>query len=70
MKRLLPDAADSIETVLYEHQTQLFTPHEGSLVRARRSALDILYKTLQKRVKIAILGYNYAEVQENPPYPL
>ena len=70
LKRLLPDAADSIETVLYEHQTQLFTPHEGSLVRARRSALDILYKTLQKRVKIAILGYNYAEVQENPPYPL
>ena len=70
LKRLLPDAAQSVDTILYEHQTQLFTPHEGSLANARKAALDILYKTLQKRVKNAILGYNYAEVQETPPYPL
>lgn len=62
LKRLLPEAADSIETVLQEHQMQLFTAHNGNPARARRAALDILYKTLQKRVKIVILGYNYAEV--------
>ena len=70
LKRLLPEAADSIDALLKEHQTQLFTPQAGSPARARRSALNILYKILQKRLKIAILGYNYAEVQENPPYPL
>lgn len=70
LKRLLPEAVNSIEAILQEHQMQMFTPQEGSPGRARRSALNILYKTLQKRLKIAILGYNYAEVQENPPYPL
>jgi hypothetical protein len=70
LKRLLPEAGESIEALLLEHQSQLFTPHAGNAMRARRCAWDILYKTLQKRLKIAILGYNYAEVQETPPYPL
>lgn len=70
LKRILPEAANSIEAILEEHQRQLFTEKEGNSASARKSALDILYKTLRKRLKIAILGYNYAEVQENPPYPL
>lgn len=63
LKRLLPDASASIEALLDEHHAQMFTPRGGSEARARRAARVILYKTLQKRLKIAILGYNYAEVQ-------
>lgn len=70
LKHLLPSAADSIDTLLNELQTQLFSPHGGNETVTRRAALDILYKTLQRRLKMTILGYNYAEIHETPRYPL
>lgn len=70
LKRLLPDASDSIETLLHELQLQMFTPHNGDEARARQAAQALLYRTIRKRLKIAILGYNYTEVQDIPPYPL
>lgn len=70
LKHILPSALDSIETLLREHQAQLFSPRGGNDTVARRAAWDILAKTLQRRVKIFILGYNYTEVQEPPRYPL
>jgi hypothetical protein len=70
LKHLVPLAAGSIETLLNEHQAELFTPRGGNTALARRAALDILYKTLQRRLKILILGYNYTEAQEIPRYLL
>jgi transglutaminase-like putative cysteine protease len=70
LKRILPGAADSIEELLNEHQSEMFTPRGGNEAYARRAAWDIIYKTVQRRLKIAILGYNYAEEQEIPPHPL
>lgn len=70
LKRLLPGATESIETLLREHQSEMFTPRGGNETIARRAAWNILYKTAQRRLEIAILGYNYAEEQETPPHPL
>lgn len=70
LKHLLPSAAESIETLLNEHQAELFTSRGGNAALARRAAMDILYKSLQRRLKMLILGYNYAEVQDTPRYPL
>lgn len=70
LKHLMPSAADSIETLLREHQAQLFSAQGGDEKVARRAAWDILPKVLQRRLKILILGYNYAELQETPRYPL
>ena len=70
LKHILPSAADSIETLLGEHEAELFTPHGGNAALTGKAALNILYKTLQRRLKILILGYNYAEVQDTPRYPL
>jgi hypothetical protein len=66
----MPSAADSIEALLREHQAQLFSPQGGDEKIARRAAWDILPKVLRRRLKILILGYNYAELQETPRYPL
>jgi hypothetical protein len=70
LKHLMPSAADSIEALLHEHQAQLFSPQGGDEKIARRAAWDILPKVLRRRLKILILGYNYAELQETPRYPL
>jgi hypothetical protein len=70
LKHLMPSAADSIEALLHEHQAQLFSPQGGDERISRRAAWDILPKVLQRRLKILILGYNYAELQETPRYPL
>ena len=58
LKRLVPNATDSIETLLQEHHSALFSPREGDTMIARRAARDILYKTLSLRLKTIILGYN------------
>jgi transglutaminase-like putative cysteine protease len=58
LKRLLPDAAPSIEVLLNEHQSALFSPRGGDAMLARRAALTILFKTAHASLKIIILGYN------------
>ncbi|NWF64526.1 MAG: transglutaminase domain-containing protein [Chloroflexi bacterium] len=70
LKHILPSASDSIETLLREHQAELFGRQSGNESLARRAAWDIFTKTIQRRLKIAILGYNYAETQDTPQYPL
>jgi len=70
LKHILPDAAVDIEVLLNEHQSQLFRPYAGNEASARRAALKILIKSLQKKLKFIILGYNYTEVQDTPRYPL
>jgi len=70
LKHVLPSAADSIETLLHEHQSQMFSPHGGNEALARRAAWDIVPRALQTRLKMVILGYNYAEVKDTPRYPL
>lgn len=68
LKHILPTAADSIETLLNEHEAELFTSRGGNAVLTRKAAWNILYRTLQRRLKILILGYNYAETQDTPRY--
>ncbi len=58
LRRLVPHASNSIETLLQEHHSALFSPREGDTTIARRAARDILYKTLSYRLKTIILGYN------------
>jgi hypothetical protein len=70
LKHIMPSALTSIETLLNEHQAQMFSPNGGNEILARRAAVDLLYKALQRRLKIIILGYNYAELQDTPRYPL
>lgn len=59
LKKMLPDVAPSIEALLREHQSGLFSPHGGNEALARRAAWYIILKSLQRRLKIIILGYNY-----------
>ena len=66
LKNLMPEAADSIDILLNEHQAELFTPNGGDEALAHRAARDILYKTLHNRLKTIILGYNYAGIKETP----
>lgn len=61
LRKMMPGIAPSIESLLREHQSALFSPHKGNEARARRAAWDILSKTFQRRLKIIILGYNYAD---------
>lgn len=58
LQKTIPAASASIEALLQEHQSALFSPHGGDTTTARRAAQDILYKTLSVRLKIFILGYN------------
>ena len=58
LQELLPDASESIETLLQEYQSTLFTKRNGNIGFARIAAWDILYKTVYTRLKIFILGYN------------
>ncbi|MBI2333432.1 MAG: hypothetical protein HYU84_14965 [Chloroflexi bacterium] len=53
LKNLLPEVADSIETLLNEHQAELFTPNGGDEALARRAARNILYKTLQSKLSLS-----------------
>lgn len=61
LERMMPTAVSSVQTLLREHQAAMFSPHKANEALARRAAWDILSKTFQRRLKIIILGYNYAE---------
>jgi transglutaminase-like putative cysteine protease len=58
LKRLIPAAALSIEVLLNEHQSNLFSPRGGNSSAARQAARIILFQTMYARLKIIILGYN------------
>lgn len=58
LRRLLPEASEAIENLLWEHQAALFSPRDGDPIIAGLAARNILYKTLSKRLKTLILGYN------------
>ncbi|WKZ37809.1 MAG: transglutaminase-like domain-containing protein [Anaerolineales bacterium] len=58
LQKLIPAAAPSIQTLLREHQSALFSPHGGDVPLARRAARNILYQAIYARLKIFILGYN------------
>ena len=58
LRKALPSASDSIDTLAQEHQSAMFTDRGGNLPRARRASLVILYQTVRARVRFAILGYN------------
>ncbi|MCB9110027.1 MAG: transglutaminase domain-containing protein [Anaerolineales bacterium] len=63
LKELLPEASVAIDSLLAEHQAQLFSPHGGDEALARKAAREILYKAMRRRLKFGILGYNYLETQ-------
>ncbi|MHB8778352.1 MAG: transglutaminase-like domain-containing protein [Anaerolineales bacterium] len=50
LRGLLPSAAATIESLLHEHQSALFSPHGGNVKIARRAAWSIIYRTLGRRV--------------------
>jgi len=58
LQRLIPAAAPAIETLLNEHQADLFSPRGGNASAARRAAWNIIFQTIYARLKIIILGYN------------
>lgn len=58
LTKLVPLAAESIETLLREHQSHLFSPHGGNETVARQAAWRIIQQTITMRLKIIILGYN------------
>jgi len=58
LKGLIPDASESVDTLLREYQATLFTRRKGNVALARSAAWNILYKTVYTRLKIFILGYN------------
>ncbi len=58
LKELLPSAAPSIDILLYEHQSALFSPREGNALIARRAAWTIIYQAIARRLNIFVLGYN------------
>src|SRR5690606_16198490 len=52
LQKKLPSANDSIEVLLTEHQSALFSIHGGDEKLARRAAWDILIQTISARLKI------------------
>lgn len=58
LQKLLPSASDSIEALLTEHQTSLFSPNNGDELLARRAAWNIIRETVRVRLKTIFLGYN------------
>ncbi len=64
LKGVLPEAAPAIDSLLNELQAELFTPKGGDERIARRAAQMILFKTVQSKLKIIILGYNYEGIKE------
>jgi len=58
LRELVPASAASIETLLKEYQSSLFSKREGDVKTARSAAWDILYQTIHARLKFFILGYN------------
>lgn len=59
LQNLIPSASESIEVLLREYQSTLFSKRMGSARSARGAAWKILQQTLYTRLKIFILGYNW-----------
>ena len=58
LQGLLPSASSSVEALLNEYQSALFSTQAGNIAAARNAAWNILYQTLRARLKFFILGYN------------
>jgi transglutaminase-like putative cysteine protease len=58
LKSSLPAAIQSIDTLLNELQTELFSPQGGDPLPARRAAWSLLHQTARARIRIFIMGYN------------
>jgi transglutaminase-like putative cysteine protease len=58
LQKTLPSANDSIEILLQEHQSALFSPRGGDEKIARRAAWNILIQTISARLKFFFMGYN------------
>lgn len=58
LQEMIPAASESIETLLREYQSTLFSKRSGNPKAAYRAARNILYQTVYTRLKIFILGYN------------
>lgn len=58
LKKLLPVAEKSIDILLREYQTELFSKTKGDEKSARRAALWIRFYSIRARVKFMIMGYN------------
>ncbi len=56
LMELIPTTAPSINILLREHQSALFTPHGGDASLTRRAAWKILYQIIYLRIKIFIFG--------------
>ncbi len=64
LQKLIPTAGQSVETLLQEYQSTLFSRQPGNVRSARSAAWNILYQTIYTRLKIFILGYNYKVPQK------
>ncbi|HCR70853.1 MAG TPA: hypothetical protein DIW23_05370 [Anaerolineae bacterium] len=58
LQKKLPSANDSIEVLLREHQSALFSSRGGDEKLARRAAWNILTQTISARLKFFFMGYN------------
>lgn len=58
LQNVLPSANDSIEILLKEYQSALFSPRNGDENIARRAAWNILLQTIYTRLKFFFIGYN------------
>ncbi len=56
LSRLLPRAANDIETLLDEHQTSLYTSRKADAIRARRMAFNIRLQALFERFRYILEG--------------
>jgi hypothetical protein len=64
LMELVPALTPEIEILLREHQSALFSRHGGNALISRRAARRLLNHILYRRIKILIMGYNYAIPQK------
>jgi hypothetical protein len=64
LMELVPALTPEIEILLREHQSALFSRHGGNALISRRAAQRLLNHILYRRIKILIMGYNYAIPQK------
>jgi hypothetical protein len=62
LKKLLPEAAENIETLTYEFESGLFSPRIADVSRARRAGLLIVLRTVRARVLNILNSINGGDV--------
>ncbi len=62
LKKLLPEAAENIETLTYEFESGLFSPRIADVSRARRAGLLIVLQTVRARVLNILNSINGGDV--------